>query len=104
MSNWTGRNFFFGVFSLFLTVMVLWLVWPYLNTVLFSITIVVLLSPIYNYFHRLSWVKGKALPTALTIIAFFFIVAIPVSLLLMFTWYQGKELSPSWKPSASVRM
>jgi len=92
MSHWTGRNIFFGVFFAFITIMVLWLVWPYVNTVLFSVTIVVLLSPIYNYFQRLRWVKGKALPTALTIIAFFFIIAIPVSLLLIFTWYQGKEL------------
>jgi len=92
MSNWTGRNIFFGVFFAFITIMVLWLVWPYLNTVLFSITIVVLLSPFYNYFQRLNWIKGKVLPTALTIIAFFFIIAIPVSLLLIFTWYQGKEL------------
>jgi len=92
MSNWTGRNIFFAVFFALLTILVLWLVWPYLNTVLFSITIVVLLSPIYNYFYRLSWVKGKALPTALTITAFFFLIAIPVSLLMVFTWYQGKEL------------
>jgi len=88
----TNRNIFFGVFAVFITIMVLWLVWPYLNTVLFSITIVVLLSPFYNYFQKLNWVKGKILPTALTIITFFIIIAIPVMLLLGFTWYQGKEL------------
>lgn len=92
MSQSTNRSIFFGVFSIFITIIVLWLIWPYLNTVLFSITIVVLLSPFYNYFQRLRWVKGKILPTVLTIITFFFIIAIPVTLLLTFTWYQGKEL------------
>ncbi len=93
MPHWTNRSIFFGVFFVFITIMVLWLFWPYLNTVLFSITIVVLLSPIYNFFQKLSWVKDRVLPTALTIITFFFFFfAIPVTLLLTFTWYQGKEL------------
>ena len=91
MLHWTGRSIFFGVFFAFITLMVLWLVWPYVNTVLFSVTVVVILSPLYNYFYRLSWGKGRALPTALTVIAFFFIIAIPVTLLLIVTWYQGKE-------------
>jgi predicted PurR-regulated permease PerM len=92
MSHWTNRSLFFGLFFVLITLMVLWLVWPYLNTVLFSITIVVILSPIYNYFQRRTWVRGRILPTALTIIAFFFIIAIPITLLLTVTWYQGKEL------------
>jgi len=92
MSHWTNRSLFFGFFFVFITITVLWLVWPYLNTVLFSITIVVILSPIYNYFQRRTWVRGRILSTALTIITFFFIIAIPVTLLLTFTWYQGKEL------------
>ena len=92
MSHWTNRSLFFGFFFVLITITVLWLVWPYLNTVLFSITIVVILSPIYNYFQRRTWVRGRILPTALTIIAFFFIIAIPITLLLTLTWVQGKEL------------
>ena len=92
MANWTNRSLFFGFFFVLITVTALWLVWPYLNTVLFSITVVVILSPIYNYFQRRTWVRGKILPTALSIIAFFFIIAIPITLLLTVTWVQGKEL------------
>jgi predicted PurR-regulated permease PerM len=83
--------FFWGLFAL-VTVGVLALIRPYLSTILFSLTMVVVLKPIYDFFLRRRWVKGSGLATALTIVAFVLIIAIPIILLINVTVSQTKAL------------
>ena len=55
-----GRAFFWGLFAL-IAVGVFVLIRPYLDTILFSLIMVVVLKPIYDFFLRRHWVK-KPLP------------------------------------------
>jgi len=86
-----NRLFFWGLFAL-VTVGVLALIRPYLSTILFSLTMVVVLKPIYDFFLRRKWVKGSGWATALTIVAFVLIVAIPILLLINVTVTQTKAM------------
>ena len=72
--------------------MVLVLIRPYLSIILFSLTMVIVLRPLYSFIYSLKWVKRKGLATFLTIVAFVFIIAIPVTILLLVTVSQGKLL------------
>ena len=86
------RRTFFGVLFLLIIVMVLVLIRPYISIILFSLTMVIVLRPIYSFIYNLKWVKRKGLATFLTIVAFVLIIAIPVTILLLVTVSQGKQL------------
>ena len=92
-----SRRVFFGVLFLLITILVLALVWPYLNVIIFSVTIVMLLRPVYTRIYHWKWVQNfrasKGLATALTIIAFILVIAIPVTILALLTFSQVKALS-----------
>jgi predicted PurR-regulated permease PerM len=72
--------------------MVLVLIRPYISIILFSLTMVIVLRPIYSFIYSLKWVKRKGLATFLTIVAFVLIIAIPVTILVLVTVSQGKQL------------
>jgi len=83
--------FFWALFAL-VTLGVLALIRPYIGTILFSLTLVVLLKPIYDYFMGRKWVKKSGVATALTIVSFLLIIAIPVTLLVAITINQAKDI------------
>lgn len=92
-----SRRVFFGVLFLFITILVLLLIRPYINVILFSLTIVLLLMPVYRHIYGWKRVQNfrasRGLATALTIIAFILIVAVPVGILIVLTFSQVKILS-----------
>ena len=94
-----NRRVFFGVLFLLIIILVLALIWPYLNVIIFSLTIVMLLRPVYTRIYSWKWVRefraSKGLATALTIIAFILVIAIPVTILALLTFSQVKVLSSS---------
>ena len=96
-----SRRRFFGVLFFFILILFLVLIWPYLNVVIFSLTIVMVLHPIYNRIYAWKWVRsfraGRGLATALTIIGFTLIVAIPVAILAILTITQVRALSSDIK-------
>jgi len=77
------------------------LIWPYLNVVIFSLTIVMVLHPVYNRIYAWKRVRnfraGRGLATLLTILAFLLIVAVPVAILAVLTVSQVKALSSDIK-------
>ncbi|MEA1978384.1 MAG: AI-2E family transporter, partial [Chloroflexota bacterium] len=87
----TRRMFFWGLFAL-ITIGVLALIRPYISTIIFSLTMVVVLKPSYDFFLRRKWVKGPGLATGLTILAFLLAIAIPFLLLINITVAQAKAM------------
>lgn len=79
-----GRNilrerFFFFLLLAVLALLALLLVWPYLTAILAALAIVVIIKPLYNWFLKRRWVKGKAnRATLLTIVTFILLIALPV--------------------------
>jgi predicted PurR-regulated permease PerM len=92
-----NRRVFFGILFLLVIVLVLALIWPYLNVIIFSVTIVMLLRPVYTRIYNWKRVQNfrasKGLATALTIIAFILVIAIPITILALLTFSQVKALS-----------
>lgn len=92
-----SRRVFFGILFLLVIVLVLALIWPYLNVIIFSVTIVILLRPVYTRIYNWRRVQefraSRGLATALTTIAFILIIAIPVTILALLTYSQVKALS-----------
>ena len=86
-----NRLFFWGLFAL-VTLGVLALIRPFIGTILFSLTIVVVLKPIYDFYLRREWVEKPGVATALTIVSFLLIVAIPIILLINVTIAQAKDI------------
>lgn len=97
MNHLLNRRLFFGILILLITILVLALIWPFLNVIIFSLTVVILLRPVYTRIYDWSWVQefraSKGLATALTIIAFILLIAIPVTILVVLTISQVKVLS-----------
>ena len=92
-----NRRNFFGVLIIVSTILVLVLIRPYLSVIIFSLTIVVVLRPLYNRVYSWKWVSNfrasKGLATALTILGFILFIAIPVTILAMLAHSQVEVLS-----------
>lgn len=92
-----NRRNFFGVLIIVSTILVLVLIRPYLSVIIFSLTIVVVLRPLYNRVYSWKWVSNfrasKGLATALTILGFILFIAIPVTILAMLAHSQVEALS-----------
>lgn len=75
--TYTQQNkVFFYTLMVILAGLSLWLVSGYLDIIVFSLVMVVILKPVYNHFNRLF--RGRArLATTATIVAFFVAVLIP---------------------------
>jgi predicted PurR-regulated permease PerM len=84
-----GRNlfherFFFFLLLALLAFLTLLLIWPNLNAILAALAIVVIIKPLYDWFLKKRWVQGSAnRATALTILTFIFVIAVPV---ILFVW------------------
>ncbi|HCB49302.1 MAG TPA: hypothetical protein DEP47_07235 [Chloroflexi bacterium] len=92
-----SRRVFFGILIIVSTILVLVLIRPYLSVIIFSLTIVVVLRPLYNRVYSWKWVSNfrasKGLATALTILGFILFIAIPVTILAMLAHSQVEALS-----------
>lgn len=92
-----NRRVFFGILFLLIIIMFLVLIRPYLNVIIFSLTMVMILRPVYIRIYGWKRVQkfraGRGLATALTIIAFVLLVAVPVTILGVMTVSQVKLLS-----------
>ena len=84
-----GRNifrerFFFFLLLLLLLFLSLLLIWPHLTAILTAIALVVIIKPLYNWVFEKKWVGGNPnRATAVTILTFLFLIALPV---LLFIW------------------
>lgn len=93
-----GRNlfrerFFFFVLLAILAFLGLLLIWPNLTAILAALAIVVLIKPLYNWFLKKNWIRGKAnRATVATIVTFLLLIAIPVILFVGIAYNQANAL------------
>ncbi len=93
-----GRNivqerFFFFLILLLLIVLSLLLIWPNLTAILTAIALVVIIKPLYNWFFRKKWIGGSPnRATAVTILTFLFLIALPVILFMWVAYNQAITL------------
>ncbi len=83
------RAFFFGM-VLILAVLALLLVWQFTKAILFALAMVVILKPVYTWLFNKKGINGKASrATALTMVIFILIIAIPLGLILFGAFSQA---------------
>jgi predicted PurR-regulated permease PerM len=71
------RTFFFGMLAI-LAILALALVWQFVRAILLAIALVIILKPIYNWLLNKRGINGKeSRATAITILIFILIIAIP---------------------------
>ncbi|MBE2219965.1 MAG: AI-2E family transporter, partial [Anaerolineae bacterium] len=86
------RFFFFLVLAL-LGFLALLLIWPNLLSILTAIALVVILKPLYNRFLEKKWVAGSTnRATAVTIVTFLVLIAVPLILFIWLAVNQANEL------------
>ena len=79
--NSRGKAFFFGLFAL-LAYATFVLIKPFLSIIMLALISVLMLKPLYNFFMRQRWVKGRRrIATTLTVLGFVLLLVIPVVLL-----------------------
>ena len=99
--NLRQRLFFFVVFAI-LILLTLTLLRPFLTVVIVSLISVIMLKPVYNFFLRWKWFKGrKRLASTLTLVALFAIVIIPVLLIVQLT---VSQLSGAFEDLSSLNL
>ena len=95
------RLFFFVVFAI-LILLTLTLLRPFLTVVIVSLISVIMLKPVYNFFLRWKWFKGrKRLASTLTLVALFALVIIPVLLIVQLT---VSQLSGAFEDLSSLNL
>jgi predicted PurR-regulated permease PerM len=95
------RLFFFVVFAI-LILLTLTLLRPFLTVVIVSLISVIMLKPVYNFFLRWKWLKGrKGLASTLTLVSLFAIVIIPVLLIVQLT---VSQLSGAFEDLSSLNL
>jgi len=93
-----GRNivqerFFFFLVLAILALLTLLLIWPNLNAILIAIALVVIIKPLYNWFFKKKWIAGSPnRATAVTIVTFLLLIALPVILFFWIAYGQAQEL------------
>lgn len=93
-----GRNivqerFFFFLILAILLLLTLLLIWPNLTAILTAIALVVIIKPLYNRIFESRWGAGSPnRTTAVTIITFLLLIALPVTLFLWGAITQTNDL------------
>ncbi len=96
-----GRNivqerFFFFLLLALLAFLSLLLIWPNIGAILAAIALVVILKPLYNWFYEKKWIANSAnRATAVTIVTFLLLIAVPIILFAWFAFNQANELLTS---------
>ncbi|PWB55226.1 MAG: hypothetical protein C3F13_04750 [Anaerolineales bacterium] len=78
----TQRIFFFGVVAI-LAILSLILIWQFTRAILLAIALIIILKPVYAWFFKKKIVNGKeSRATALTLLLFLLIIAIPAIIII----------------------
>lgn len=92
------RIFFFGLVAV-LAVLTLFLIWPFVGSILLAVALVVILKPVYNWLLGRRLVNGSAArATGLTLVIFVLVIGIPATLIIggaisqAFNFFSGLEL------------
>ena len=84
---------FFAIALLMLLILSFFVIRPFLTLILFTLILVIVLKPAYNYFLNRNWMKDrKRLAATVTLIAFALAIFIPLFLLLQITVSQLSEV------------
>jgi predicted PurR-regulated permease PerM len=76
------RAFFFGMVGI-LAILALILVWQFAKAILLAVALVIILKPLYTWLLAKRWINGsERRATALTILIFILIIAIPTALII----------------------
>ena len=86
------RAFFFGMVAI-LAFLALILIWPFAQTILLAVAIVIILKPVYNWVLGKRWIRGNESRAAgVTLIIFLLVVAIPTILIVASAVSQANRL------------
>jgi predicted PurR-regulated permease PerM len=96
-----SQIFFYILFAL-IAGLVLWLVRSYLDIIVFSLMMVIILKPVHDAF--LYWLRGRTgLATLMTLLTFFMVVIIPAWLMLRVTSEQVIAIAASFTDTDAVQ-
>jgi len=86
------RAFFFGMVVI-LALLALVLVWPFFQTILLAVAVVIIMRPVYGWLLGKKWVKGSENRAAgVTVIIFLLVIAIPAILIVASAISQASRL------------
>ena len=98
--NLRARIFFVIVF-LMLLILSFFVIRPFLTLIIFTLILVIVLKPAYNYFLNRNWMKGrKRLAATVTLIVFVVAIFIPLFLLLKITVSQLSGIVENFDPAS----
>lgn len=87
-----GRFFFYGLFIV-LSLLVLYILSPYLSVIAIALVTVIMLKPLYDWFLRRERLKGRTrIATTLTIISFILLIIIPLLIIGFLLFAQANDL------------
>lgn len=94
---------FFALAFIILLILSFLVIQPFVTIIIFTIILVILLKPAYNYFLERGWIKGrKRLAATVTLFAFLILIFIPLFILFQITITQLSELTASFDPTGLV--
>jgi len=86
------RAFFFGLVAI-LAILALILVWPFTQTILLAVAVVIVMKPVYNWLLNRKWIKGSESRAAGgTVIIFILVIATPVVIIIAYAVTQASRL------------
>ena len=86
------RVFFFGMVAI-LAILALILVWPFSQTILLAVAVMIIMRPVYSWLLGKKWVKGSENRAAgVTVIIFLLLIAIPTILIVASAISQANRL------------
>ena len=90
---------FLALAFLILLVLSIFVIRPFLTIIIFTLILVIVLKPSYNYFLNRKWMRGhKRLAATVTLIVFVLVVFIPLFLILYVTVSQLNEAIENFNP------
>lgn len=94
-----GRFFFFGLF-ITLSLLVLYVLSPFLSVIAIAVVTVVMLKPLYDWYLARKWVKERVrVATTLAIVSFFLLILIPIFIVGFLMFSQANDLLEQVKSS-----
>jgi predicted PurR-regulated permease PerM len=98
--NLRSRIFFALAFLIFF-ILSFFVIRPFLTAIIFTLILVIVLKPAYNYFLKKKWMKGrKRLAATVTLIVFTLVIFIPVFLILKVTITQLSGSVENFDPAS----
>jgi len=86
------RAFFFGMVAI-LAILALILIWPFVQTILLAVAVVIIMKPVYSWLLGKKWINGSENRAAgVTLIVFVLVIAIPTILIVASTISQASRL------------